>query len=437
MLNAADYRRKSDTENGKRHPRVPGNPNMPSGCKQGSMTYVRTIVTVLLCAVLLPICSHAEILGEKIKPYVGVTGLYDSNVFRVPDSGRMQLRFGDPKMSDFLSIYTAGVDVNYPFSQQRITFSGRKDFLRFAHFDELNVTQDDYRGALKLRLFDRIVGELNGSFVKSLEPFENYTGFQKTTRTTRAAEGWAGYAFPWGLTLKGGARTQEVDYSLERLAGSEYKAKSIFTKAIYEHSTQTTFDMELRRTWYDYNRTVYAMPSQNDSTANLVQGGFSYAPGLKTLLSLHAGMMTRTYDVATWRDFHGVVGKLELKHALTEKLGMVLSAERNLAEETFLDQSYSDNRILSADLVYQIAAKTKLGIGGKLTHKDFQSSTVQITATTENRKDRIREAHAGIGWTPCDKVQITSNYRYSTRSSNYAFYDYKDHTVDFGVTYSF
>jgi opacity protein-like surface antigen len=385
----------------------------------------------------MPVCAHAEIFGDKIRPYVSVVGMYDSNVFRVKDGEQLQARFGDTKTSDFISIYSAGVDIVYPVSQQTITVSARKDFVRYATFSDYNVSQDDLRAGLKLRLFDRIVGDLNASYMKVPEPFENFQGFQKALRSTRAAGGSLGYEFPWGLTLKTGARVQKVDYSIQELAGSEYESKSLFGQASYVYSPKTTFDLEFRRTWYDYTRDVTGSPSVNDSTANLLQGGISYAPGAKTRLDLHVGMMKRTYDLAPRRDFTGIVGRLDLKYAVTSKLTFSAFADRSLVEETFLDQTYSDNRSFGTDLMYRVTAKTEIGIGAKFTKKDFQSAGNPGTVPIDSRKDRLREAHAGVGWTPWDKLQVSAMYRHSTRSSNFALFDYKDHTVEFGITYRF
>lgn len=395
------------------------------------------VLVAVLAMALLPMAAHAEIFGDKIRPYVSVAGIFDSNVFRVSDGAQLIPRFGSEKTSDFISIYSAGFDIVYPVSQQTFTVSGRKDFVRYASFNDYNVTQDDLRAGLTFRILDRIVGDLHASYLKVLEPFENYQGFQKSLRSTSVVGGSAGYAFPWGLTLKGGGRLEKVDYSLDTLAGSEYEAKSFFGQAVYQHSPKTEFDLELRRTWYDYSRTADGAASPNDSTANLLQGGFQYMPGAKTQLVLHAGLMKRTYDVATWRDFHGVVGRFDLKYAITAKLAFSLRAERSLVEETFLDQTYSVNDAVGADLTWRVLAKTEIGVGGKLTNKDFQSANNLVSAPLENRKDRIRELHAGASWTPGEQLQLSVTCRRSSRSSNYAQYDYKDRTIELGITYKF
>lgn len=395
------------------------------------------VIAALLAAALLPQAAQAEIFGDKIKPYVSVVGMYDSNVFRVRNGEELIPRFGDTKTSDFISVYSAGVDIVYPVSQQTLSFSGRKDLVRYAHFSDYNVSQDDLRGGLKLRVFDRIVGDLNASYVRIPEPFEDFFGFQKTIRTTRAAGGSLGYEFPWGMTLKGGGRMQKVDYSTEQLAGSEYETKSVFGQAVYVHSPKTTLDLEFRRTWYDYNELPGGAPSSNNSTANLLQAGIAYAPGGKTMLTLHAGLLKRTYDQAGWRDFSGVVGRLDLKYAVTAKLTLSAFAERSLEEDTFLDQTYSDNRSVGADVTCRISAKIEAGIGAKLTHKDFQSRGIAGTPALDARKDRLHEAHAGIGWTPWDKLQVSVTGRISNRSSNYEQFAYKDRTVALGITYKF
>jgi hypothetical protein len=109
-------------------------------------------------------------LGDRIKPFISVREVYDSNVFRVKDKEFLEGIAGDDQLSDFITIISAGVNLNYEISRQKMDLLLRKDFIYFKHYDDQNGDQDRVNGNLNLRVYDKFSAKINGFYTKVQEP---------------------------------------------------------------------------------------------------------------------------------------------------------------------------------------------------------------------------------------------------------------------------
>ncbi|HMK44354.1 MAG TPA: outer membrane beta-barrel protein [Dissulfurispiraceae bacterium] len=393
-------------------------------------------ILAVLCIGVAPGTGSAEIFGNYIHPYASVTGMYDSNLFRVRSGEDLRPMVGDDRKSDFITSLALGVNIEYPISQQQFSLTAEHDFLWYSHYSQYNSSQDTLRGAANLRIADRVIGLLSGSYVRMPQPFGDYTGFQKAINTTQGFDAFIGYEFPWGFTLKGGGGVQSVSYSTQALIGSEYTAPYGFVQGIYKISPKTQVDLQYRRDSFNY-KVPDGLGLSRDSVQDLIQGGVIYDITAKTRFDLHLGYLNRRYDSPVTKNFGGIVGKFTAKYALTEKTQLSAWIERNLAEEAFIDQTYSDYRHGGLDVSYRLTAKTLLNAGAELGNKVFKGDNQFLFTLLDPRHDWTHSAYTGVQWSVLERLLTGLNYRYTSRNSNYQTYDYKDHTVDLTVKYQF
>jgi len=186
---------------------------------------------LLVLLLLINNTAFAEVLGDRIKPFISVREVYDSNVFRVKDKESLKSIVGDDQLHDFITILSAGVNLNYEISRQKMDLLLRKDFIYFKHYDDQNSNQDTANGNLNLRVYDKFSAKINGFYTKNLEPKEYFLTDKKIYRTEKGGGIELGYDMPLGFTIKAGFRQEDVDFSIPELDIRERTIR-IFTGGI-------------------------------------------------------------------------------------------------------------------------------------------------------------------------------------------------------------
>ncbi len=383
--------------------------------------------------------AFADILSDRIKPFISVREIYDSNVFRVKDKDSLRRIVGDDQLHDFITFISAGVNLNYELSRQKIELLLRKDFLYFSHYDDQNANQDTVNGNLYLRAYDKFSAKINGIYTKVLEPKEYYQTDKKIYRKNIGGGIELGYDMPLGLTIKAGFRQENVDFSIPELDIRE-RTMRLFTGGVsYRISPDSEFDLLYARDMLDYDKleSIGGRMVDNDSTGDTIKCVFQKKVSPITFISLSAGYHQRKYDEFDERDFHGFIGKADISYGITEKLTLLAGAERKLYEETFIDQIYSVNEIVGLGASYKATEKIKAYIYGSITKKSFKGHSNIIKTDLPERDDDIDEFRSGIEWSPIQRLFIDLLYRYQKWDSNYNFYNFEAHGVEIGLSYKF
>lgn len=383
--------------------------------------------------------AFAEILGDRIKPFFAVKGVYDSNIFRVKDEEQLKGLIGDDKLSDFVTIYTAGLGLNYQIKRQEIDLLLKKDFLRYNHYASQNTDQDAANGSLSLLFFDRFSAKITGSYSKALEPRENYQAQQKSERTTKGSGISLGYNLPSGLSIQAGLGQGKEDFSLLEFRFRERTNTYYSGTLSYSLSPDSRFYMVYQRNTLDYEllQPIGGTLVNNDSTGDVIKVGVERKFSPRTSISSYAGYLWRKHKEFMARDFHGVIGKVEVNYGISEKVTISLTAKRELYEELFLDQIYSVNESQGLGVVYKPTAKIETFIYGGTTKKSYKGDANIIAAAFPARRDRLNEFKTGMGWSPIRRLSIDLLYSYTTRHSNFDTYDYKAHGIESTITYRF
>jgi predicted transcriptional regulator len=388
---------------------------------------------------LISSTAFAEVLGDRIKPFISVREVYDSNVFRVKDKESLNDLFGDDQLHDFITIISAGVNLNYEISRQKIELLLREDLIYYAHYDDQNANQDTANGNLYLRVYDKFSAKINGLYTKIVEPKEYYLSDKKIYRTNTGGGIDLRYDMPLGFTIKAGFRLENVDYSIPELDIDE-RTHTIFNGGIsYIISPDSEIDILYERDIIDYDKLKFigGESVDNDSKGDTIKCVFYKKVGPETLTSLTAGYYQRKYDEFDSRDFNGFIGRADVNYRITEKVTLMAKAERMLYEEIFQDQTYSVNESIGLGASYKATEKIKAYIYGSTSKKTFKGDS-NITGTdSPDREDDIEEFKTGAIWSPIKMLDIDLLYRYEKRDSNYDIYTYEDHGVELGISYKF
>jgi len=403
--------------------------------------FKKLIVTLPPLVLLLLISSYAfaEVLGDRIKPFISVREIYDSNVFRVKDKEFLKITTGDDQLYDYITFLSAGVNLNYEISRQKIELLLREDLIYYAHYDDQNANQDTADGTLTLRMYDKFSARINGLYTKIVEPKEYYLSDKKIYRTNTGGSVELGYDMPLGFTIKAGFRSENVDYSIPELDIDE-RTHTIYNGGIsYTISPDSEIDILYERDEIDYDKLEFIGGEEvnNDSKGDTIKCVFHKKVGPETLTSLTAGYYQRKYDEFDSRDFNGFIGKADVNYRITEKVILMAKAERMLYEAIFQDQTYSVNETIGLGASYKATEKIKAYIYGSVSKESYKGSSEIIKSELPDREDDIDEFKTGAIWTPIRGLDIDLLYRYEKRDSNYDIYTFEDHGVELGIRYSF
>jgi opacity protein-like surface antigen len=388
---------------------------------------------VVLC--VAPI-GHAEILGDNIRPFASISEMYDSNIFRVRDREQLRSMVNNDRLSDFITIFSAGTDVHYELSRHEINLSLKRDFLQYGHYTSQNTGRDDDKGSLSLTVIDGLRVRIDGLYTNSPESRVDYSS-PKMNKITNIAGGTAiSYDMPIGVSLEAAYRHEITGYSLPEFRAIEYYADIYSGTLSYKLSVDTKLYATLQRAYifYKEDQQIGVDLVNNNSVSDSIRVGFNNSISAKTAVSFYIGYLQRRHKQFPARDFDGLIGKAEIKYELTSMVSLLVNAERQLYEETYADRLYSVNDSVGAGLAYAITSNIKAMVNGKLLWKRF--SDVPGIAVLK-RTDRYQELNSGIEWKPFDTVTTSIGYQYSRRTSDDNTFKFTDHIVMSSISYHF
>ncbi|HMK59666.1 MAG TPA: outer membrane beta-barrel protein [Dissulfurispiraceae bacterium] len=391
----------------------------------------------VVCLIFAVDYAKADIIGDTIKPFASLTGMYDSNIFRVKDKDQLRAITGDDsRMGDFIAILSVGTDVHYLISQQELNLTLKKDFMRYEHYSSQNSSADLASGNILLSLVDRLKINLLGSYVKRPELREDYQniGLNKTTDVSGGMI--ISYEMPAGFELAGSYQKEKVSYSLPVYSGNEYSVDRYAGTLTYKVSTTMKVYSTIQREYTRYKEDMLlgAESINNNSTSDSIRFGVSKTFTPKTTISAYIGYLERKHREASQRDFDGIIGNAEVAYGITAKLVLLINAERLLYEEIDPFRTYSVTNSIGGGLTYDITEKTKANISDKYYWKSFKNMP---NIDVSKRTDRINELSTGIKWQPTRPVTVDVGYQYVIRKSDIDSFNYNDNIGKASVAYHF
>jgi len=381
--------------------------------------------------------AHADFIGDTVKPFASLTGMYDSNIFRVRDKDELRaITGGDSRMGDYIAVLSVGTDVHYMISRQELNLMLKKEFMRYEHYSSQNSSADQATGNIALAVVDRLKINLLGSYTKRPVSRQDYqsTGLNKITDITGGII--VSYEMPAGFEIAGSYRKEKVSYSLPVFNANEYSVDQYAGTLTYKVSTTMNLYSTIQREYTRYrDDMVFGGESiNNNSTSDSIRFGLSKTFTPKTTVSAYIGYLERRHREAAQRDFDGVIGRAEIAYGITAKLGLLVNAERLLYEEIDQLRTYSVTDSIGAGLTYEITEKTKARVFDKYYWKNFKNMP---GIEAPKRTDRINELSLGVQWQPTAAILVDIGYQYVTRRSDIDLLNYNDHIAKASVAYHF
>jgi len=394
------------------------------------------MATLIPLLVFISSCqADADFLGDIVKPFISASEIYDSNIFRVKDRSDPILG-GDKQLYDFITTVTVGTKIHYSISQAELNLLFKEDFFIYEHYTRENKDQTDVNGNLSLTFFDKVKMNIYGEYQTVPEDRVDYRSSARNDSTMSMYGASLGYETPTGIGFEAAYRRMGIDYSLAQFNTNLFSVDTFTGTMSYKLSEEARLYAAYQRddTNYNVDTLINSTPVDNSNVADSFRIGLDKTVSPKTAISCYIGYLDRRHNQASARDYSGVIGRLAATYAITGKLGLQLSGERQIYEETYADRIYSITSSFGIGLAYEITDRIKAIFFNKLKWKDYRDIPGSNVGT---RSDFLDQMDIGLEWSPLNRLTVGLGYRYLTRSSNEEVSNFDDHSVMAKVGYKF
>jgi len=395
---------------------------------------------MLSSALIMVSPASGDAAGDMIKPSVEYRAIYDSNIYRLKDKDRLKILVGDDQLYDYIHNISARVDVEYPVSKQKLDFTYKKDFMFFSHYASEDFQEEEISGGVSLNVLDMITGRLYGGYQRKAQSREDYRSPERVFQDTDTVGGYLDYRYMLGWGIRGGYIRKENGYSPDTYKSSERVTQDYSGNIYYSPSPVYKLFVKFLNRDIDYvNETSLRVDNRRgDNTERAVSGGIDYKVAGRIILYLDAGYKWKRYNDndLKYRDYDGPVWGVGIDYYITAKLLGSGQMDRDIREEIFQDQIYSEVDSWHVSFRYHITDKINTIVGGGRKRYSYKKGDISIPFI-EERKDDMWSASVQLLYLPVKAISISLSYSYSSRDSNKDLYVFDTQQVGAGIAFRY
>jgi len=380
---------------------------------------------VALAALFLLVCtetaSYSKEIGEKLNltPTFVVQEIYDSNVFKVRDKNRVQTIFNDSQMDDFMTFYSAGLQLEYPTNNQKFIIGGNKNFVRYAHYQQQNYENESLRGRAELKLGDGFFITPAYTYSKSVVSRSNNQNRQKNDFLTRNQGGINGgyQASRWKVS----AFLRKADSGYRLSTGLDRKTESYGGTFTLIPSSSSQWHLRLSRRELKFAST--GLTNDNQTQDILLGGSFIFTG--RNQLEIEGGRRRKIFSSGRREDFNGFIGNLSLSHQITRDSALSLRFSRNTDTSYFTNTTYYVSNTINAGLSCQLTSKISGSLSASQGWTDYKGTSGANAFTQQ----RYLTLGFGLNYLFHENINCGLSYEFQRRTTNQDAWEFKAHQV--------
>ncbi len=369
--------------------------------------------------------------------YVVSAGMvYDNNVFRLPSWLDPQSVIGKSTTSDRIQFESIGINFDKKYSNQDVQFKANVTKNNFSTFSFLNYFNTEYSGAWNWNLGERLSGSLSDDRTQTLNSFTDIHTYTRnlTTVDTRHldADWWA--ESNWHVLL---GATDSISTSSQSVINNQSSiAKTAewgFKYALADGNSMSLISRNIRGQFIN-GIPDYVLLADTAYSESQTELRFNWVPSGKSVLSGNLMNINHQYPTFYQRDFSGTQGGLNYLWSISDKSSINISINRSINAWLDVASSYFINDSASITPVWQIGAKTNM-------HLSLMRGKANYLGPIESnqiaRHDINQSEEFGLDWSPQRSVKLTATLQNSSRSTNYATYEYADKSANLMLQITF
>jgi exopolysaccharide biosynthesis operon protein EpsL len=378
-----------------------------------------------------PVSTLLNVIPEDwLRLTVGGSVSHDSNLFR--DSGLLV-----PTESETITTGSVGLRVDKPYSQQRFFLDASATAYRYSKFSDLDFNALNYYGAWYWSLTSRLTGTLSAGRVQTPTQFSYTVSRQSNVVTSEnyafTLDGWltAGWhvllgASKYDRTSEQSSLQSQPDYSESR---GEAGIRYLF-------QTNTSFDVLWRRIRGEQAGQVIGgvqVASAADYQEDQAELAVSWPITAQSTLAGRVTRLDRHYEQAPQFDFNGTAGELRYSWVPTAKVGLALSAARNLVPfQGGFGANYRVSNSFAVAPTWRATSKISVYATLQRTYESYPS-----TGAASEREDTLTQGALGLNLLATRHLSLTASVWRDQRASNVPLVEYVTTVSRLGATLIF
>jgi hypothetical protein len=381
----------------------------------------RAFLPAFSCFALLPLlCGAAAAPADHIfDPYASVLVESDSNLFAVAPEFPVLDPEGVPRLSDTVTTYKGGANLNYLFDLQRVyaTFEGRE--LEYDRFTNLNHSEYLIDLGLAWKLTSRFDGIVDVRREKKIIAFADADVTALEVQTDQLIEGTFNVAMTPEWRLETQANLHTLDYPIagspdlrlqEGLEGIGVKYIGIANLAYGIEGTHVDGGYE-------------GVPGSQGYKQNTYQFAAKYRIAAVTQLNAAIGYTVRNIQ-GDPSSVSGVTGIFGYDRQLTGKTSLSLKVQRAV-DSYYTAVSSEIDTSGSVSVNWQATPKISLALNYQRVHSVFEGESLQ-DALTSGRKDNASFSGIELRYQPLRWLLLRPYVRRQVRESNLNEFTYNN-----------
>jgi len=372
---------------------------------------------------------------DFFSPYVTGAYHYDSNFFRLQNDQAALNRLGTTDMAASYNVLSAGANLNWQLSRQRIKAKVEVNRTRFDKYSVL-----DFDGHDTLLQWDWLVGSIlsgdvgisektaQGSFVNIQQPVNNLI-----TQRHGFANGAIQIGAPW--KLKFGVQKDATSNSLASLQ-TQNSTVDTYTGGLQYQTRKGSlleFTSQMSDGRYPNRQIVGVAPVDNSYTQWDNGVAVSWKPTGETTLKGRLNYTQRSYSDVPQRDFSGITGLLGSNWQVTEKTTLGLFVYRNIGVVENTTASYSVNRGVALTAAWKATAKVALNLNLEQDRIAYTGDPGFVLATTPARQDKLNSVLLGANYQVLRNTALGLSLQRGVNQSNQALSSYSYNSLMLNV----
>ena len=397
---------------------------------------------LLIAGLVLPMGQSAYADEQDTVNFtLGTNFLYNSNVFRTPDTSGPQAGF--TTKADIITNNNAGVTIAKSYSQQRFQLDSNYSMRQYDTFSRLDANTLNYHGAWLWALTPHVTGSFNLTQNQAEIPFTDTTG--ETTRNTRTStsrtmslDGWI--SGKWHVI----AGLGQTESKTEQAILSTPATKSQYMEAGLRYVATSQNSITLRHRVTPVELTNFTLDPNSLTETNYkdieTEIKVSWKLSGQSTIDGRLARKSRRNEHFAQRDFSGISGNLNYAWKPTAKLQFTFGASRNVSAfgavgNATQNSSFRLDQTLTVGAAWSTSARTSMNLSLSRQQSDFLGPVFGNTSAA--RVDELTNAQLGMSWGVRRYVTLSASVGRDFRASNAAGFQFSNNSASLGAQLNF
>lgn len=351
--------------------------------------------------------------GSPVTLHAGYSVQADDNLFRLPEGV-----VSAAERSDRIGVSTLGLQLQSLQGLQQFDLDASLVNYQYQNNRSLGYTAQNFSAAWHWAVTPRWRGNFIALQQEQPTSSTGDTSPNQQTQSHYRADTSFQVDGPWRVVA--GVARERLSNQSAVTVGQDYSSNALDVGVLYESATGSSLRLTAKSMDGTYLNDLAPSSSALDTTFRQIESDLHahWAVTPVSSVDMTASWFQRSHPTYAQRDFSGVNGDARFNWALSEKTGLDLTLQHELAAFATNNSNFSVTDRLSIGWRWQLGSKTQFRIRQELAEVAYRGSPFGLVQSS--RSDTTRDTRISLLWQPSAQWQFTTEVRQLARTSNQA-----------------